>query len=79
MANNLFNLFNKNPMGNLSQQMQALKANPMQFLLEKRLNIPPEIQNDPRAIAQHLLNTGQMSQDQMNQLQNYINTRMPSF
>ena len=46
--------------------LQSLKSNPMQFLLQKRLNIPQEISNDPNKILQYLLSTGQVSQEQYN-------------
>lgn len=75
MANNLFNLFNRNQSGgtpNIQQQMSMLKSNPVGFLMQRKLNIPTDIQNDPKAIVQHLLNTGQMSQSQFDQIQNYI-------
>ena len=44
-----------------------LKSNPMQ-LLSKRFNIPQNIDlSNPNSIIQHLLNTGQVSQNQVNQ------------
>ena len=48
-------------MGMLSQ----LKSNPMQFLMQRRMNLPQGI-NDPQAILNHLLQTGQVSQQQIN-------------
>ena len=42
-----------------------LKANPVQFLLERRLNIPRGM-NDPNAILNYLLQSGQISQTQVN-------------
>jgi hypothetical protein len=42
------------------------KNNPMQFLAQ-RFNIPTGIQN-PQDIVQHLLNSGQISQAQLNQV-----------
>lgn len=42
-------------------------GNPMQ-MLAKRMNIPQNIGNDPNAIIQHLMNSGQMNQGQYNQL-----------
>lgn len=52
---------------NLMYQLQALRQNPMQFLMQKRFNVPQNIANDPNAIIQHLMNTGQISQAQYNQ------------
>ena len=47
---------------------QGFMRSPMQML--QNLNIPQNIQNNPQAIVQHLMNSGQMSQQQFNQLQN---------
>lgn len=47
--------------------LQQLKANPMQMLLQKRMNLPQNIStNDPQAILNHLVQTGQVSQQQLN-------------
>lgn len=47
--------------------LQQLKANPMQFLLQRRMNLPQGINiNDPQAIFNHLAQTGQISQQQIN-------------
>ena len=57
-----------NPMpGNIMQIIQQIKANPMAFLAQRRMNIPANIANDPGAILQHLLSTGQVNQSQVNQ------------
>lgn len=53
---------NVNDIMNLYQQMQA---NPVQFL-SRRFNIPQNV-NSPQDIIQHLLNTGQVTQSQVNQ------------
>ena len=54
-----------NPM-NIMQMVNQFKANPMQMLLQRRLNVPQNIVNDPNAILNHLLQTGQVSQEQVN-------------
>lgn len=51
---------------NLMGMLQQFKGNPMQFLLQQRLNVPQNIANDPNAILSHLLKTGQVSQDAVN-------------
>lgn len=48
--------------------LRQLKANPAQFLLQRRFNIPQNISlNDPNAILNYLLSTGQINQNQLNQ------------
>lgn len=69
MANNLFNTLNG---GGMMSQLQQLRANPLQFLMNHRLNIPQELQNNPQGIVQYLLNTGQMSQNDFNNLQSRV-------
>ena len=44
------------------------RNNPMQFL-NQRFNIPQNVNlSDPNAILQHLMSTGQVSQNQINQV-----------
>lgn len=52
----------------IADQFSSFMRNPLQFLVQKRINIPQEYANDPRGAVQHLLNTGQMSQQQLEQL-----------
>lgn len=59
-------MMNSNPM----QMLQQLKSNPMQFLMQRRFNIPANIANDPNEIVNHLLSTGQVSQDAYNRAYN---------
>lgn len=53
-------------MNNIVPLLQQLKTNPLQTLLAQRLNVPANIINDPTAILNHLLQTGQVSQDAVN-------------
>ena len=59
MSNPLFS-------ANIMQMLQSFKANPMQMLMQRRMNVPQNIANDPNAILQHLVQTGQVSQQQVN-------------
>ena len=54
-----------NPM-NMMQMLQSFKANPAQFLLQRKLNVPQNMMSDPNAIINHLLRTGQVSQEAYN-------------
>ena len=63
-----------NPVANPMQMLQALKNNPVQFLLQRRMNIPANIANDPNAIIQHLLSTNQISQSAVNNAYQIMNS-----
>lgn len=54
-------------MNNMLQQFQMFRQNPMQWLMSRGMKVPQNIVNDPNAIIQHLMNTGQISQQQYNQ------------
>ena len=47
----------------IMQMVQSLQQNPVQFLQSRGFNVPQNI-NDPNAIIQYLMNTGQITQDQ---------------
>ena len=53
-----------NPM----QMLAQLKQNPLGMLRQAGLNVPNNITN-PQAIIQHLMNSGQISQQQLTQAQ----------
>lgn len=54
----------------LMSQFSSFMQNPMNFLMRKKINLPPEYSNDPHGAVQYLLNSGQMSQQQFEQLRN---------
>ena len=61
---------------NMIQMFQQIKQNPMQ-VLQSRFNIPQNVDmNNPNDIIQHLLNTGQITQQQVNQAQQMRNNPM---
>lgn len=66
-------------MNNINQLMgmyQQLRSNPAQ-ILASRFNLPQGINmNNPNDIIQHLLNTGQIQQGQVNQVMNMRNNPM---
>ena len=51
-------------MNNMFELAKQFQSNPMQ-LLSQKYNIPQNL-NNPNEIIQHLLNTGQVSQAQVN-------------
>lgn len=56
-----------NPMMGMNpmQMIQQLQANPIQFLQRAGFNVPSNL-NSPNDIIQHLMNSGQVSQDAYN-------------
>lgn len=52
-------------MNNIFGLLQALQTNPMS-IISKRFNFPQNM-TDPQQIVNHLLKTGQVSQQQVNQ------------
>ena len=60
-------MFGRNmPRVNPLQLMQQLKADPIRFIRQAGFNIPDNL-NDPNAIIQHLMNSGQVSQQRYEQ------------
>lgn len=57
---------------NFFQQFQGqynmFMKNPIGFLAQRKINIPQQFQNDPKAAVQNMLNNGQMTQEQLNQM-----------
>lgn len=51
---------------NMMQMLGQFKANPMQFLMSRKFNVPQSMANDPQAILNHLLQSGQVNQQQVN-------------
>lgn len=49
----------------MNNPLQQLMQNPAQFLMQAKFNVPQEMK-DPNDIIQHLLNTNQVSQQQVN-------------
>ena len=60
----------------MAQMYQQLRSNPAQ-LLASRFNLPQGINmNNPNDIIQHLLNTGQVTQQQVNNVMGMQNNPM---
>lgn len=66
MANPLFQ-------NQLMSQFQQFKSNPMSFLLQRNVNIPQQYLNNPEDAVKYLMNNGQMSQEQYNQISQIAN------
>ena len=64
MASPLYQQFNPTQNNNLLGMIQRYRSDPMSMLMQ-RFNIPQNI-NNPNDIIQHLLNTNQVTQAQVN-------------
>ena len=51
---------------NIQQMLGQIKSNPMQFLLQRKVNVPQNMMNNPQAIINHLVQTGQVNHNQIN-------------
>ena len=53
------------PFGSMQGMMNQFRGfiqNPMQFMVQKKLNIPQEMMSNPDTAIQYLLNTGKITQ-----------------
>lgn len=67
MANKLYEQQIQNA-NNPMIQFNQMRANPLQFLANRGLNIPEQYANDPKGAVQYLMNNGQMNQGMLNNL-----------
>lgn len=74
MSNPIYNALSGG--NDILMQLNQLRNNPVGFLMSHKFNIPENLSGDPQAIVQHLLNTGQMSQDTYNKLQGQVSRLM---
>ena len=54
--------------GNMMQMLNQLRSNPAGMLQQAGFNVPTNL-NSPQDIIQHLMNSGQVNQQQLNQAQ----------
>jgi len=59
-------MINVSAINNFMPMLQQLRSNPMQFLRKSGYNVPENL-SDPNAIIQHLMNSGQVSQQRYEQ------------
>lgn len=52
---------------------QSFMSNPIQFMTQRKLNIPQQYLNDPNGAIQYLMNSGRITQDQYNRAVNMSN------
>lgn len=58
---------------NLFQKFNEFRQNPMGALMGMNVNVPQNLGNNPEAIVNYLRNSGQMSEEQFNQLSQMAN------
>ena len=54
-------------------EFQSFMSNPIQFMAQRKLNIPQQYLNDPNGAIQYLMNSGRITQDQYNEAVNMSN------
>lgn len=57
----------------MSSQFGTFMQNPMGFLMNRNINIPQNLQNNPKEAVQYLLNNGKMSQESLNRFTQMAN------
>lgn len=63
-------LFQEQMTNNIMGQFNTFIQNPLQFLMQRKINIPEQYSNDPHGAVQYLLNNGQMNQESFNKMMN---------
>ena len=69
-----------NPMQMIMRAMQIMPQflrNPVGAMMSVGLNVPPNIQDNPGAILNYLMNSGKMTPDQYNQCEQLANMAQP--
>lgn len=54
-------------------EFQSFMSNPIQFMAQRKFNIPQQYLNDPNGAIQYLMNSGRITQDQYNRAVNMSN------
>lgn len=68
MSNSLFNSLKPQQSNSIMEQFSTFQQNPIKFLLNRNIQIPQDLQQDPKGAVQYLLNSGNMTQAQFNKL-----------
>jgi len=53
---------------NMQEQLRQLQQNPKEFIQKCGANIPENLMNDPQAMVQHMIMTGQVSNPVMQRI-----------
>jgi len=73
MANSVYNKLNRNSNNaqsnnDFSSQFNIFRQNPIQFLMQRNINIPAEMYNDPHSAVEYLIQNGRMNPQAMNKV-----------
>lgn len=73
MANSVFNQLNRNSNNaqsnnDFQSQFNIFRQNPIQFLMQRNINIPAEMYNDPHSAVEYLVQNGRMNPQAMNKV-----------
>ena len=52
----------------MQESLKQLQSNPQEFIRKTGANIPENMMNDPKAMVQHLIMTGQVSNPMLQQV-----------
>lgn len=56
----------QNPISQLLGMVPQISSNPFGFIAKTKFNVPSNVGNDANSIIQHMLTTGQITQEQVN-------------
>lgn len=68
MSNPIFGMMTNGLSGNIMQMLPQIKQNPMSVLRQAGMNVPANL-NDPNAILNHLIQSGQVNQQTLDYAQ----------
>ena len=71
MSNPLFNMMNNGLAGQVMQMLPGMKQNPFGALQSAGFNVPNNL-NNPQQILDHLVRSGQISQNQLDYAQKMV-------
>ena len=55
-------------MNEIQEKLRRLQSNPREFIQKAGVDIPEEMMNDPKAMVMHLINTGQVKGQALQQV-----------
>lgn len=64
--NNMFGMFGN--FMNVLQKFNQFRQNPVGALMQTGFNVPPHLQNNPQGTVNYLRNSGQMTDEQFQQI-----------